>query len=138
MQTEMKCPTCGGDKYKFLGGNTFKCAYCGATFVHEQQAPEVEKEVVYVQATPPPPQPQYQPQYQAPYRPSKGKSKGTAALLAFLLGDLGIHKFYLGKGGQGVLYLLFCWTFIPWVLAIFDFFILICMSESEFDQKYNY
>mgnify|MGYP003291580623 CR=1 FL=1 len=40
MQTEMKCPTCGGDKYKFLGGNTFKCAYCGATFVNEQQAPE--------------------------------------------------------------------------------------------------
>ena len=134
----MKCPTCGGDKYKFLGGNTFKCAYCGATFVNEQQTPEVEKEIVYVQATPPTPQPQYQPQYQAPYRPSKGKSKGTAALLAFLLGDLGIHKFYLGKGGQGILYLLFCWTFIPWVLAFFDFFILICMSESEFDQKYNY
>ena len=40
MQAEMKCPTCGGDKYKFLGGNTFKCAYCGATFVNEQQAPE--------------------------------------------------------------------------------------------------
>ena len=141
MQEEMKCPNCGGDKFKFMGGNTFKCAYCGTTFANEQQAPEVQREVVtrveYVQA----PQPQYQPQYQAPQhpdRPSKEKSKGTAALLAFLLGNLGIHKFYLGKGGQGVLYLLFCWTFIPWVLAVFDFFILICMSESEFDEKYNY
>lgn len=141
MQEEMKCPTCGGDKFKFLGGNSFKCAYCGSAFTKESKEPEVEKEVVtrveYVQATPPS-QPQYQPQYQASYRPSKGKSKGTAALLAFLLGDLGIHKFYLGKGGQGILYLLFCWTFIPWILAIFDFFILICMSENEFDQKYNY
>ena len=138
MQEEMKCPTCGGDKFKFLGGNSYKCAYCGVTFTKENNEPEEEREVVtrveYVQV----PQLQFQPQYQAPYRPSKGKSKGTAALLAFLLGDLGIHKFYLGKGGQGILYLLFCWTFIPWVLAIFDFFILICMSDSEFDRKYNY
>ena len=119
MQAEMKCPTCGGDKYKFLGGNTFKCAYCGATFVHEQQAPEVEKEVVYVQATPPTPQPQYQAPQQ-PYMPSKGKSKGVAIVLALFLGGIGVHKFYLGRGGQGVLYLLFCWTFVPSFLALID------------------
>ena len=88
MQTEMKCPTCGGDKYKFLGGNTFKCAYCGATFVNEQQAPEAEKEIVYVQA---PPQPQYQQAApQQPYVQSNGKSKGVAAVLAFFLGGLGM------------------------------------------------
>lgn len=29
MQTDMKCPTCGGDKFKFMGGNSFQCAYCG-------------------------------------------------------------------------------------------------------------
>lgn len=44
MQEEMKCPTCGGDKFKFMGGNTFKCAYCGATFANEQQAPEPSAE----------------------------------------------------------------------------------------------
>ena len=137
MQAEMKCPTCGGDKYKFLGGNTFKCAYCGATFVHEQQAPEVEKEVVYVQATPPPPQPLYQAPQQ-PYMPSKGKSKGVAIVLALFLGGIGIHKFYLGMGGQGVLYLLFCWTFVPSFLALIDFIVLLCMGDREFDQKYNY
>lgn len=42
----MKCPNCGGDKFKFMGGNTFKCAYCGTTLANEQQAPEVQKEVV--------------------------------------------------------------------------------------------
>ena len=36
------------------------------------------------------------------------KSKTTAVLLAFFLGGLGLHKFYLGKTFQGFLYLIFC------------------------------
>lgn len=34
------------------------------------------------------------------------KSKGLAAVLCFFLGVLGIHRFYLGKGGTGFLMLL--------------------------------
>lgn len=34
------------------------------------------------------------------------KSKTTAYLLWFFLGGLGIHKFYLGKHGMGIVYLL--------------------------------
>ena len=33
------------------------------------------------------------------------KSKIVAALLAFLLGGLGIHKFYLGKAKAGVIHI---------------------------------
>ena len=33
------------------------------------------------------------------------KSKSTAYLLWFFLGALGIHQFYLGKTGKGVLYI---------------------------------
>lgn len=33
------------------------------------------------------------------------KSKGTAALLCFFLGVLGVHRFYVGKIGTGILYL---------------------------------
>lgn len=41
-------------------------------------------------------------------------------LMAALLGCFGIHKFYAGKIGMGILYLLFCWTFIPGVLGIIE------------------
>ncbi|MGH9842984.1 MAG: TM2 domain-containing protein [Blastocatellia bacterium] len=37
---------------------------------------------------------------------NQGKSKGTAALLAFFLGVLGIHRFYLGYNGIGIVQLL--------------------------------
>ena len=65
------------------------------------------------------------------------KSKSTATLLAFFLGGLGIHRFYLGQNVMGILYLVFCWTFIPALIAFFDFFVFIFMSENRFNYKYN-
>ena len=65
------------------------------------------------------------------------KSKTTAAILAFFLGGIGIHRFYLGQGGLGIAYLLFCWTFIPAIIAIIDFIIFLTMDEDKFNAKYN-
>ncbi|WP_264537294.1 TM2 domain-containing protein [Flavobacterium sp. N1736] len=65
------------------------------------------------------------------------KSKTTAAFLTFFLGGIGIHKFYLGQSIQGIFYLLFCWTFIPAILAFFQFFGLLFMSDHAFNVKYN-
>jgi TM2 domain-containing membrane protein YozV len=65
------------------------------------------------------------------------KNKITAALLAFFCGGFGIHKFYLGETGAGVLYLLFCWTFIPGIVAFFEFVGLLLMSDQAFNGKYN-
>ncbi|MDQ0592141.1 TM2 domain-containing membrane protein YozV [Chryseobacterium ginsenosidimutans] len=65
------------------------------------------------------------------------RSKLTTALLAFFLGGLGIHRFYLGQNKLGLLYLLFCWTFIPTLISVLDFFIFIFMSEDNFNYKYN-
>ena len=47
-------------------------------------------------------------------------SKIAYVLLALFLGGLGIHKFYAGKTAAGVLYLLFCWTLIPGILAFIE------------------
>jgi TM2 domain-containing membrane protein YozV len=65
------------------------------------------------------------------------KNKIIAALLAFFVGGLGIHKFYLGENGAGLLYLLFFWTPIPWVVAFFECLGLILMSDQTFNAKYN-
>jgi len=65
------------------------------------------------------------------------KQKLAAAFLAFFLGGFGVHKFYLGHNFAGIMYLLFFWTFIPSILAIFDFFGLLLMSDNAFNAKYN-
>ena len=66
-----------------------------------------------------------------------GKSKLAAALFALLLGCLGIHKFYLGQIKWGILYLLFCWTFIPAIVGFIEGIILLVMSEQDFNDKYG-
>lgn len=65
------------------------------------------------------------------------KNKTTAGLLALFLGGIGIHKFYLGRGGQGILYLIFFWTFIPAFIAFIEAIILFTMSDADFNLKYN-
>ena len=47
-------------------------------------------------------------------------SKGGYIGLCLILGGIGAHKFYSGKWIQGLLYLAFCWTLIPAILALFD------------------
>lgn len=65
------------------------------------------------------------------------KNKTTAALLAFFLGGLGAHRFYLGQIGYGFAYLLFCWTMIPIFIALIDFIVFLTMDEQNFNNKYN-
>ena len=65
------------------------------------------------------------------------KSRLVAAILAFVFSFIGAHNFYLGKPGKGVLCFLFCWTYIPTLISIFDFFVLLAMSDADFDRQYN-
>lgn len=65
------------------------------------------------------------------------KDKNVAAILALLLGSLGVHKFYLGRIGPGLLYLLFSFTFIPALLGLLDFFVLALMDNDEFNRRFN-
>ncbi|MCO6506353.1 MAG: NINE protein [Snodgrassella sp.] len=65
------------------------------------------------------------------------KSRIVAALLAFFLGGLGIHKFYLNRNLQGLLYLVFCWTCIPSFIAFIEFIVYLCTSDEKFAEKYS-
>lgn len=51
---------------------------------------------------------------------SQKKDSTVYLLLALFLGGIGIHQFYAGNSGKGWMYLLFFWTVIPAVLALFD------------------
>lgn len=57
-------------------------------------------------------------------------NKVVYCLLAFFVGGLGIHKFYSGKIGLGILYLLFCWTLIPAIVAFIEFIIALCQKSD--------
>lgn len=65
------------------------------------------------------------------------KDKTTAALLAFLLGGIGGHRFYLGQAGAGLLYLLFSWTLVPLFISFFECILLLLMDDKSFNLKYN-
>lgn len=61
---------------------------------------------------------------------TKAVNKVVYCLLAFFLGGIGIHKFYAGKIGSGILYILFCWTFIPSFIAFIEFIIGLCKKAD--------
>ena len=69
------------------------------------------------------------------------KDKNVAAILALFMGAIGVHKFYLGRIGVGILYLLGAVTVvgIPFtaLLALIDFFVLALMDNDEFNRRYN-
>lgn len=65
------------------------------------------------------------------------KSRGLAFALAFFLGGIGLHKFYLGKIGWGVLYFCFSWTFIPMIVSFVEAIKYALMSTAEFNNKYG-
>lgn len=57
-------------------------------------------------------------------------NKIAYALLALFLGGLGAHKFYAGKIGAGIVYLVFCWTFIPAIIALIEFIIALTKQSD--------
>ena len=72
---------------------------------------------------------------------NKKKSKNTNmviskriafALFALLLGGIGAHKFYIKENVWGVIYLLFCWTYIPAILGIIEGIMALCKTDEEF------
>lgn len=70
--------------------------------------------------------------------PSKSRrTRSTAALFGIFLGGLGAHKFYTGRTMQGVLYLVFCWTFIPAILGLIEGLNYLSMTDERFNKTFN-
>lgn len=65
------------------------------------------------------------------------KDKNVAGILALFLGWVGIHRFYLGQVGLGILYAVFFWFPVFWLIALIDAIVLFSMDKDVFDVKYN-
>lgn len=135
---ENVCPQCGAP----IDPGVSECKFCGEKLAVKQAAQQIQQpqaQTVYVQQ----PQPQVviqqaapQPVYVTGINPSWPiKSKVTAGILAILLGGIGVHKFYLGKVGMGILYLCFCWTAIPAVLGLIEGILYLCSNDENFQLK---
>jgi TM2 domain-containing membrane protein YozV len=76
----------------------------------------------------------------APAPDLSDRNKYVAALLAFFLGPLGIHRFYLGRTGSAVVMLVLSCTIVgllisaPWALV--DMIRYLFMSDREFAARY--
>ena len=137
---EVKCPQCGAP----VDPQAKACKFCGAALAAQQPAqPQYAQQPAQPQYAPPA-QPQYvqpviiqQPQY-APQQPvyTTDKSKVAAGLLALFLGGIGVHKFYLGHTGQGIIYLLFCWTCIPALIAFIEGIVYLTSTDEKFARVY--
>lgn len=65
----------------------------------------------------------------APQQPISPKSKGTTAVLCFFLGAFGIHRFYVGKVGTGILWLLTLG--LGGIGVLVDFIMILCGSFKD-------
>ena len=106
-----------------------KCPSCGAAAPQQptrtppsayQQPPAAPVPPVYQQPIyQQPPVYQQQPVYQVPIYQTSRKSRWAAFFLCLFLGVLGIHRFYVGKAGTGILYLLTGGLFgIGWIVDL--------------------
>lgn len=147
------CPQCGAP----IDPGAGECKFCGEKLVQQQaqqvnqqynqqsqpqnnqqynqqaaQQRPVQPQTVYVQ------QPVTQTVYTTAINPAwPVKSKIAAGILAILLGGFGIHKFYLGKTGMGILYLIFCWTYIPALVGFVEGIIYLCSNDENFQLRHH-
>ena len=64
------------------------------------------------------------------------KSRTVTALLAFFLGGLGIHRFYVGKTGTGILQILLTCCFgLGYIWALIDLVVILCGNFKDSEGK---
>lgn len=65
------------------------------------------------------------------------KTKFMTVLIALLLGNFWVHRMYLWQKLLWFCYLIFFWTFIPWVIALIECVYFALIKQETFDNLYN-
>lgn len=111
-----------------------------ALFKHRLNVPKnaVSQNAYIPQGAPLPLASQYMPNQQfaqvmPPDNFRSNKSRGVAAVLCFFFGTLGVHRFYVGKIGTGLLWL--CTLGFFGIGDIVDFIMIICGSFKDSDGR---
>ena len=58
-------------------------------------------------------------------------------ILALVAGFFGLQEFYRRREGLGILAVLFCWTFIPAVVATIEALVWLFRGPEIFNMTYN-
>ena len=121
----MYCPNCGIE----LPENTQYCEYCGTEQSVKNQSNETRTthttSTIEVNVTNPNPRPTY-----SNYGNVSPKSRLVVIILWFFFGVLGVHYFYAGRIGMGLLWLITGGFFgIGWIIDI-----LVILSGSFKDS----
>ncbi|MDD3587186.1 MAG: TM2 domain-containing protein [Thermoguttaceae bacterium] len=149
------CTNCG----RPVAEQAYACMSCGASPVGHRNfcrtcgAPLNQEQIICIKCGSavgtPPGQAAYMNSQQRPnnmnYSPNMNytpKSRVTAACLAIFLGHIGIHKFYMGSWGWGIVYvaLVLCTFFIGWfatsIVGLAEGIQYFCMTDEDFAAKY--
>lgn len=65
------------------------------------------------------------------------RSRIVAGVLAAVGGGIGLHKFYLGKPGWGIVYILLIWTGISVILGLIEGIYYLTMDDPSFQRRYG-
>lgn len=111
----MKCPNCGAEN----DNNVIHCEYCSSYIKKEAPNPTtVINQNIYINNQPSSDNTiRTQPIKNITY--GREKNKWVSLILCIFFGMIGIHKFYEGKIGMGILYFFTCGLFcIGWIKDI--------------------
>lgn len=56
-------------------------------------------------------------------------------IIAVIFGSIGLHKFYRGQYGRGILYILFCWSFIPAFVGVLEGVHYLTEGQAAYEEE---
>ncbi len=144
-----ECPHCGNVKYSSQRLSSVVCSKCNREYTtgdatEKKNTINLEEENTFSQRQSYSSRQEYHDSSNVFSAGPSGKSRGVAALLAILIGALGIHYFYVGKNTAGIICLVLTLCSCGWaatllsIMGIIQGILMFTMSEEDFENRYVY